>query len=44
MCLQMFDSKDEPLSCHANFGDNAAGVDTNRDGTLAHRGAVETGE
>ena len=43
MCRQTSDSKDEPLLNHANTGDNAAGVDTNRDGTLARRGAVEIG-
>ena len=34
----------EALPNHANAGDNAGGVDTNRDVTVGNRGAVEIGE
>ena len=34
----------EALFCHARYGDNTGGVDTNRDVTLVNRGTVEIGE
>jgi len=34
----------EALPSHVNAGDDAGGVDTNRDASLGNRGAVEIGE
>ena len=42
---QMLEERsNETLHTHANSGDDAGGVDSNHDVTLAHRGAVEIGE
>ena len=40
----MWRDKDATLLNHAIYSDSAGGVDTNRDVTVAGRGAVEIGE
>ena len=40
----MWQGKDETLLTHAISGDNAGGVDFNRDVTVGNRWAVELGE
>ena len=40
----MWQGKDETLLNHANSGDDAGGVGTNRTVTVGNRGAVEIGE